>query len=419
MHHHSTRLSLLLASALALGCAAPALAPLEEDSGKVKQRGNGTPKAGTSGSDGAATASGAKGTGDTSGSGLTTGAGAGSGLTTGTASGTVPVGQGGASGTVPTGGLTGPTPTPPPINPATGQGINQQTGDAIRGTVDALPGEKTLATPKPTPITFTVLTADGTPANYFFAGNTVFIEASGLKAGDKYSATLVWPNGKKTMQEFTADEGGNMQGPQGKFIEYPHAGFYNVSVIQGQKVVVTGEFMVELRHVPTDAVVGERPFAVRPGPVIFSAGRDRRSTLENPVYTQRTLYFSDTFEEVYLHGEGFEPGTQLVINMIQANVNRQNPMPDGLLMTDKLVSPFTNLTYQCNDDGVFDAKVNSWFTREAVKDSMVIIGKYLNDSPNFVRAEDIAITDHPTFLIKNSKDFFDAIGVTPGGGPTP
>jgi hypothetical protein len=418
MHARFRPLTALTAAFLAVGCTGNLpVAPPDQDTGTTKARGNTTGKANGAkpGASPAPGVGGGAGTEGTAGSGLSGAKADGASTATTVVTGQTP----GASGTLATGLVTGPTPTPPPVNPATGQGLNQQTGEIIRGTVDALPGEKALATPVPTAIKFNVLTADGTPANYFFAGNTVFIEASGLKPGDKYRATLKWPSGKTSMQEFAADEAGNMQGPQGKFIEYPHAGFYNVPVIQGEKVVVTGEFKVELRHVATDQVVGERPFAVRSGPVIFSAGRDRTSTLENPIYTQRTLYFSDTFEEVYLHGEGFEPGTQLVVNMVQANVNRQNPMPDGLLMTDKLVQPFTNLTYQCNDKGVFDAKVISWFQREAVKDSMVIIGKYLNDEPNFVRAEDIAITDHPTFLIKNSKEFFDAIGVTPGGGPPP
>lgn len=422
MRHPGTARLLLIATSVALlGCnAATSLTPAGETIGKRSARtgtvGKGAAQAGT----GTTEEPKASGSSSTNPGGQVSG-GAGAGTANAPGTGTTAGTQQGTAGTSP---VTNPaattaTPTPPPVNPATQQGLDQQTGQVTRGTVDALVGEKPISTPAPSAVKFNVLTADGTPANYFFAGNTVFIEATGLKPGDKYRATLLWPDGSKTAQEFVADEGGNMTSKQGKFIEYPHAGFYNREVKPGETIAVTGEFKMELRHITTDAVVGERPFAVRTGPIIFTAGIDRTKNAAQPVYTQRTLYFSDTFEEVYLHGEGFEPGTQLVINMIKANVNRQNPMQDGLKLSDKLVQPYVNLTYQCNAKGVFDAKVNAWFKTDPVADSMVVIGKFLNDSDTFVRGEDIAITDHPTFLIKDSKEFFKDAGIAPGATPPP
>jgi hypothetical protein len=50
----------------------------------------------------------------------------------------------------------------------------------------------------------------------------------------------------------------------------------------------------------------------------------------------------------------------------------------------------------------------AWPTREAVTDSLVVIGKYLNSEHKYVQAEDLAISDHPTFLIKSGADFFGA-----------
>ncbi|MEB3196785.1 MAG: hypothetical protein VKP62_06235 [Candidatus Sericytochromatia bacterium] len=304
----------------------------------------------------------------------------------------------------------------PPVNPATGQGLDPQTGEVVRGTLTPLPGEKPLSALPGSKVNMRVMTADGVAASYFFPGNTVFVEATGLKPTTKHRVLLKWPNGVESKQEFTADEAGNMQGPQGKFVEYPHTGFYNVAVTPGKSVVVTGEFVLQLIELESNLQVGQVNFAVRKGPIVFAVGLDKPVS-NPPVYKQRAVYFADFPEEVFLHGEGFQPGQKVVVNMVMADVNRLKPMADGLTIADKVVDPFRDMAFEADANGIFDKKVIAWFKREPVKDSMVIISKFLNDMPTFVRSEDIAITDHPTFLIKDSQEFFAAAGVKAGELP--
>ncbi len=417
--------SVLCVALVLAGCSTPVpttTAPVDESNVGNKGRKTGTLTPGTgaastgdagqaSGPGGATTgsAAGATGTGgpgiaagatNTDGMGNTggaTGGTAGTGATGGNA------GTGGTDGTAAAAGL-------PLINPATGLPVNQVTGGQARGTLNPLAGDQALPAPVVNPaagaIVTSVRTADGEAANYIYAGNTVFVEASGLTPAKEYRATLKWPNGVTTFQDFKADEGGNCTGPQGKFIEYPHAGFFKAKIKVGENNVVTGAYSVEIVEKATGTPAVTIPFAVKGRPILFT--RDK-------YLNERTLYFSDQSEEVYVHGEGFPPATTVLVWIVKADVNRLTPMEDGLKLDDKVFDDRKELTFQTDANGIIDAPLLAWFTRDRVETPLVMVSKFLNSEPTYNANEDIAISDHPTFLIKTTKEYFEAVNGSTGG----
>jgi hypothetical protein len=237
----------------------------------------------------------------------------------------------------------------------------------------------------------TVTTVEGTRINYVDAGSTIFVETKGLKPSADYVGTLVWPNGVHTVQPLKSTAGGNISGAQGNFIEYPHVGFYEATMVPGQAGVVTGNFRVEISE--KDGPLAQTiNFTVRPRPVIFAVSDSNH---------ERVVFFSDRTDQIKLHGEG--------LWVVSANINRFTQLQDGMTLGDKTFEGFRDLRVRTNDVGVFDAPLLSWPTRAAVTDSLVVIGKLYNDSPTYIAAQDIAISDHPTFLIKKGSDFFGAM----------
>lgn len=412
--------SVLALAILLAGCSTPAptaQVPIDESNVANKGRKTGTPTGGTTqtgtgvpGQNGATggTTGGPGGPGSTdpgvvAGATNTDGMGA-TGGTTGT--GTTDGGPG--NGTA--GGTTTNTAALPLVNPANGLPVNQVTGGLARGTLNPLAGDAPLPAPVVNPaagnITTSVRTADGEAANYIYAGNTVFVEASGLTPAKEYRATLKWPNGVTTFQDFKADEGGNCAGVQGKFIEYPHAGFFKTKVKVGENNVVTGAYSVEIVEKATGTPAVTIPFAVKGRPILFT--RDK-------YMNERTLYFSDQSEEVYIHGEGFPPQTTVLVWIIKADVNRLTPMENGLKLDDKVFEDRRELTFQTDAKGIIDAPLLAWFTRERVESPLVMVSKFLNSESTYLENEDIAISDHPTFLIKTTNEYFEAINGATGG----
>ena len=406
-HVHSTAIALAI---LLVGCSAPTpTAPgvVDESSVGSKGRKTGTFPTGNAPDDqpggtaagGGATGGGATGTDATGQPGGTT-PGADGTTTTGGANGNGvagPDGQTGANGL-------------PLVNAANGLPVNQQTGGLARGTLGPLEGDAAVPPPTVNPaagnIVTSVRTADGEAANYIYAGNTVFVEASGLTPAKEYRATLKWPNGKTTFQDFKADEGGNCAGPQGKFIEYPHAGFFKIQVKPGENNIVTGQYQVEIVEKATGTPAVTIPFAVKPRPIVFTRDKD---------LNERTLFFSDASEEIYVHGEGFPPETTVLLWVVQAEVNRLTPMESGLKLEDAVFESRRELAFQTDAKGIIDAPLMAWFTRERVESPLVMVAKYLNSEPTYVAEEDIAISDHPTFLIKTTNEYFGAINGSVGG----
>lgn len=244
-----------------------------------------------------------------------------------------------------------------------------------------------------------IKTVDGLRVSDVDAGSTLFLETKGLKPSTDYTGTLIWPNGKRTEQPLKSTAGGNIQGAQGNFIEYPHVGFYEADITPGEPGVVTGDFRVEITEkgatTPTQSVY----FSVRPRPVIFSV---------SDTHHERVVFFSDRPDKVFLHAEGLPPETLVDLWVVVANINRFTQLQDGMTLDDKVFDNLKGLTFRSNAKGVFDAQLMAWPTREAVTDSLVVIGKYLNSEHKYVQAEDLAISDHPTFLIKSGADFFGA-----------
>jgi hypothetical protein len=243
-------------------------------------------------------------------------------------------------------------------------------------------------------------TVDGTRVQYIDAGNTLFLETSGLKPTAKYLANTSWPNGHTTSQPFQSDAGGNISGPQGKFIEFPHTGFYELQLPLDKPGIVTGDYRVDLVEADSKLVAQTVYFHVRPRPLIFATTKGVQ---------ERTVYFSDRPDEVYLHGEGLPPNALVTVYVIKADVNRFNPLVDGTSIADKTFENLSGLRYKADAMGMINQKVLTWSTRAAVDTSLVVIGKYLNSEANFRAAEDMAIVDHPTFVIKDGKAFFDAL----------
>lgn len=414
--------SVLAVAILLAGCNAPlptAQGPVDESSVANKGRKTGTvPTGGAPTNNGAPSANGGGATGGTTPNSTGTG---GTGATGGTTGGDTGAGgtgtTGGTTGTGTTGGTTGGTDPGtgtalalPQVNPANGLPVNQQTGGVARGTLTPLEGDKPLPAPSVNPaagnIVTSVRTADGQAANYIYAGNTVFVEANGLTPAKEYRATLKWPNGVTTFQDFKADEGGNCNGPQGKFIEYPHAGFFKTKVKLGENNVVTGEYQVEIVEKATGTHAVTIPFAVKGRPILFT--RDK-------YLNERTLFFADQSEEVYVHGEGFPPETTVLVWIVKADVNRLTPMVDGLKLDDKVFEDRKELAFQTDAKGMIDAPLLAWFTRERVETPLVMVSKFLNSEPTYIANEDIAISDHPTFLIKTTNEYFEAVNGSTGG----
>lgn len=288
----------------------------------------------------------------------------------------------------------------PPVvkkNAATGQFINGDTGEVLRGTLEPQPGDPPLPESAPQAL---VTTTGGVPANYIDAGNSIFVETKGLKPETEYMSTLHWPNGKKTEQAFTSSAGGNIQTALGNFLEFPHVGFHQASVDPNKDSVVAGKYRVEIAD-KSGNVVQTIYFAVRARPVLFITNKDNQ---------ERSIYFADYSEELFLHGEGFPPESLVNVWVIKGDVNRLNPMTNGLALEDKVLDNLKNIRFQADANGRIHTKLLSWGKRDAVEQSLVVVGKYLNDEPKFVMGEDIAIIDHPTFVIKNSKDYFQAVG---------
>jgi hypothetical protein len=244
-----------------------------------------------------------------------------------------------------------------------------------------------------------VKTVDGLRVSDVDAGSTLFVETKGLKPSTDYTGTLVWPNGKRTEQPLKSTAGGNIQGAQGNFIEYPHVGFYEAQITPGEPGVVTGDFHVDITEkgasVPTQTIY----FSVRPRPVIFAVSDTNH---------ERVVFFSDRPDKVFLHAEGLPPNTLVNLWVVVANINRFTQLQDGMTLDDKVFENLKDLAFRTNAKGVFDTQLLAWPTRQPVTDSLVVIGKYLNSDHKYVQAEDLAISDHPTFLIKSGADFFGA-----------
>ena len=246
-------------------------------------------------------------------------------------------------------------------------------------------------------------TVDGTRVQYIDAGNTLFLETSGLKPTAKYLANTAWPNGHTTSQPFNSDAGGNIDGPQGKFIEFPHTGFYELQLPLDKPGIVAGDYHVDLVEADTKHVAQTVYFHVRARPLIFSTTK----TLQ-----ERTVFFSDRPDEVYLHGEGLPANALVTVFVIKADVNRFNPLADGTTIADKVFESIGGIRYKADAQGMINERILTWGLRDPVANSLVVIGKYLNSEPTYIAQEDMAIVDHPTFVIKSGKDFFAAVAAS-------
>ncbi|MDB5100766.1 MAG: hypothetical protein JWM80_5187 [Cyanobacteria bacterium RYN_339] len=333
-----------------------------------------------------------------------TGAGAGGNAAAGTGTTTSTTTTSGVPIVVPLGFTAPPTqpalPTGVAAIPATGQLVDAATGRILRGTKDALPGEAAL--PKSDPNS-TVTTVDTGAVAYVDAGNTIFVETKGLKPKATYTGTLIWPNGKTTAQDFLASDGGNISSVVGNFIEFPHVGFHHAEVPKDTYGAVTGSYKVELAEKGNATPAQTIFFGVRKRPVLMVTDKD---------FVEKTVCFSDHNEALFLHGTGFPPNVDVSVSVINDNINRLTPMVDGQPITSKIWENLGGLRFTTDANGNFHQKLISWFFRQPVEGSLVLVGKYLNDADKFVANEDIAIVDHPTFVIKNSKDYFGGIAAT-------
>jgi len=425
IQHRSALIAAMLLLAGCNGAVKGTLTPADEATLKTAKGGSGTLPSGTASGTKPGTGTGGTGTGGTGAGGTGAGGtGAGGTGTGGTGAGGTGAGGTGGTGTTGTTGGTGNATAGtsgaggtgaavPGINPANGLPVDAS-GGLGRGVVEPQPGDKPLPAvsiaPSAQGAVTSVRTADGKAANYIFAGNTIFVEAQGLKPDTEYRATLNWPNGKTTFQDFKADAGGNMVGPQGKFIEYPHAGFFKIQMKPGEKNVIEGQYSVDVAEKASTAKVLNIPFAVKGRPIIFCRDKD---------LNERTLYFSDQSEQVFLHGEGYPPDTKVLVWLVKAPVNRLTPMEDGMNLADKVFEGKKELAFQTDAKGIIDAPLLAWFTRDRVEDPLVLVSKFLNSDTKYIAEEDVVISDHPTFLIKTTAEFFGAVGTGPGATPPP
>lgn len=276
---------------------------------------------------------------------------------------------------------------------------NANIGEKVAAPSNLLPASALKAAPASDP-NAAVKTAENLRITEIDAGNTVFVETKGLKPETEYIGVLTWPNGTKTTQPLKSTAGGNISGPQGNFIEFAHSGFYNADMTPGEAGIVTGDFKLDIVEKGDGTIAQTINYTVRPRPIIFAV---------NEASTARTVFFSDRADQVFLHGEGFPANTPVSVWVIRQNCNRFNPLVDGISMEDKVLDNLKNLRFRTNDKGVFDTQIMAWPRREKVDESLVVVGKYFNSDSKYIAAEDVAITDHPTFVIKPGGDYFNAI----------
>lgn len=272
-------------------------------------------------------------------------------------------------------------------------------GDTVLNSPVALPSALPSSDPKAA-----LKTADGTRVQYIDAGNTLFLETTGLTPNTDYQAKINWPGpaASPLVQDapFKSDAGGNIDGPSGKFLEFPHTGLFHLQLAAGKSSLITGDFRVDLLEKASQKVVQQVYFHVRPRPLIVAT---------NASLTENTVFFSDRPDEIHFHGEGLPANSYVTVSVIKSDVNRFNALADGTTIQDKLFENLHDLRYHTNAQGVFDERVMAWGTRTPIDNSLVVIGKYLNSEPTFVANEDTAIIDHPTFVIKDGIAYFAAV----------
>lgn len=273
----------------------------------------------------------------------------------------------------------------------------------VRGTSFALPGEAELPA---SDANASVTTVDGAEVRYVDAGNSLFVDTKGLKPSTVYTGTLIWPNGTTEPQDFNSDANGGIKGVSGNFIEFPHMGFHHMTVSKDSYAAVTGQYKVELRGKADNALAQTIYFAVRKRPVVM---------VTNANYQEQTVTFSDQPGALYVHASGFQPNAPVSITLIHANVNRLSPMVDGQDMSSNVIDGLTGLRFRADANGNVHQPLMSWTTRDPVADDLVVVAKVYNSLPKFVLNQDTAIIDHPTFVIKNSNDYFASVNAGNSG----
>lgn len=289
------------------------------------------------------------------------------------------------------------------VNPLTG-GIFDSKGHYLRGTLFALPDEPALPASDPNA---QITAVDGSQVSYIDAGNSLFVDTKGLTPNGQYTAVLTFPNGSTESQPFAADANGGIKGVSGNFIEFPHVGFHHITVSQNSYAALTGQYKLELKTSSDNLTAQTMYFYVRKRPVVM---------VTDSHFQEQTVLFSDQPGQLFVHASGFAPGTLISFTVIHANVNRLSPMTNGQDLSNDVFENLGGLRFKADDNGNVHQPLLSWTTRTPVDDDLVVVAKYLNGQSTYVEGEDVAIIDHPTFVIKDSQAYFASVNAGQGNG---